>query len=118
MLSLLLTIISVASGNSRITIVRRKKMTAEKLRQKPIGILERRSLTINYNNHKFEEHYSLVKSKTGKYFIGFSDDGSYCSNVVSENEMVNLINNRNYSDREAIDIYMQSPNLSCCMDVF
>ena len=118
MLSLLVTMLTIALKISRITIVRRKKMTAEKLRQRPIGILEIRSFTINQNNHKFEEHYSLVKSKTGKYFIGFSDDGSYCSSVVSENEMVNLINNKNYSDREAIDIYMQSPNLSCCMDVF
>lgn len=93
-------------------------MTAEELHQKPIGVLERRSFTIKRNGHDFEALYYLVKSKAGKYFIGFSDDGSYCSNVVSENDMVNLINNKNYSDREAIDIYLQSPHLSCCMDVF
>ena len=53
MLSLLVTMLTIALKISRITIVRRKKMTAEKLRQRPIGILEIRSFTINHNNHKF-----------------------------------------------------------------
>ena len=91
-------------------------MTIEALRQKPIGVLESRTFTIKHNGQVYEEHYCLVKDKNGKYFIGFSDDGSYCSDTVCEEDMVHLINDKNYSDREAIDIYMQSPHLSCWMD--
>ena len=47
-------------------------MTTEKLQQKPIGVLETRSFIIKHNGHEYEEHYSLVKGKDGKYFIGFS----------------------------------------------
>lgn len=91
-------------------------MTIEVLRQKHIGVLESRGFTIKHNGKEYKEHYTLAKGKNGKYFIGFSDDGSYCSNTVCEEDMVNLINDTNYSDREAIEIYMQSPHLSCWMD--
>ena len=91
-------------------------MTIEALRKKSTGVLESRSFTIKHNGHEYEEYYSLVKGNDGKYFIGFSDDGSYCSNTVCEEDMIHLINDTNYSDREAIDIYMQSPHLSCWID--
>lgn len=91
-------------------------MTIEALRQKSEGVLESRSFTLQHKGKEYEEHYYLVKGKEEKYYIGFSDDGSYCSNTVCEEDMVHLINDKNYSDREAIDIYIQSPHLSCWMD--
>lgn len=90
-------------------------MTTEKLQQKPIGVLETRSLTIKHNGHEYEEHYSLVKGKDGKYYIGFSDDGSYCSSTVNAEDMVQFFNDEKLSAAEALDIYMKSPQLSCWM---
>ena len=91
-------------------------MTLEALRQKPVGVLETRSFTFKYKENEYEEEYSLGKWKDGKYFIGFSDDGSYCSERVSEQDMVQLLNDKESSDRWAWEIYMQSPHLSCWMD--
>jgi len=90
-------------------------MTIEELRQKPIGVLERRSFTIKAKGSVYEEHYSLVKGKDGKYYIGFSENGSYCSSIVREEDMLELLNDEELSFREAMDIYMQSPQLSCWM---
>lgn len=91
-------------------------MTLEALRQKPVGVLETRSFTFKYKEREYEEEYSLVKGKDGRYFIGFSDDGSYCSERVSEKDMVQLLNDKESSDRWAWEIYIQSPHLSCWMD--
>lgn len=90
-------------------------MTTKDLRQRPIGVLETRSFTIKVDDSEYEEYYSLVKGKDGKYFIGFSDDGSYCSSTVNEEDMVQLLNDEELSATEALDIYMQSPQLSCWM---
>ena len=46
-------------------------MTIEVLRQKPVGVLETRSFTIKYKEREYEEEYSFVKGKDGRYFIGF-----------------------------------------------
>lgn len=91
-------------------------MTIETLRQKNIGVLETRRFTIKVNDCDYEEDYFLVKGKDGNYFIGFIDDGSDCSRRVRETDMVQLLNDKELSDAEAIDIYMQSPHLSCWMD--
>lgn len=91
-------------------------MTIEALRQKPVGVLESRSFTFQHKGKEYEESYYLVKGKAGKYYIGFSRDGSNCSNLVYEEEMVNLINNKEFSDNEAMDIYMLSPQMTCWMD--
>jgi len=91
-------------------------MTIETLRQKPIGVLERRSFIIEHKGKKYEEHYSLVKGENGKYYIGFSDNGSYCSNTVCEKDMLRFMNDEKCSAGEAMDIYFQSPHLSCWMD--
>lgn len=69
-------------------------MTTLALKHYPVGLLETRSFTLKVNDCEYEKHYSLVKGKNGKYFIGFSDDGSYCSSTVSEEVMVHLINNK------------------------
>lgn len=91
-------------------------MTIETLRQKPEGVLESRSFTLQYKGKEYEETYYLVKGKLDKYYIGFSRNGSYCSNLVYAEEMVNFINNKELSDSEAMDIYMLSPQLTCWMD--
>ena len=91
-------------------------MTIEELRQKPIGVLEKRSFTLIVNDREYEENYFLAKGKDGVYFIGFSDDGSYCSRYGNEESIIRLLNNKELSDEEAFDIYMQSPHLSCWMD--
>lgn len=91
-------------------------MTIQALRKKPVGVLETRSFTLKVDNCEYEEEYFLVKGKDGKYFIGFSDDGTYCSRRLREEEMAQLLNDEKLSAAEAIDIYMQSPHLSCWMD--
>ena len=88
-------------------------MTIQELREKPTGWAEARSFTMKCDDSQFEEYYSLGKRDDGKYFIGFSDDGRYCSFIVSEEYMLMLINDERVSDAQAIDIYMQSPQLSC-----
>ena len=90
-------------------------MTIKELRQKPVGWSETRSFTIQRDNSESKEYYSLGKRKDGKYFVGFSDDGTYCSSIVSEKYMVELLNDENLSAQEAWDVYMQSPQLSCWM---
>lgn len=91
-------------------------MTIEDLRQKPVGVLEERSFFISYKGDEYEEHYFLGKLDNGEYFIGFSDDGCYCSHFVCEKDMVKMINNKALSDEEAYDIYFSDPHLSCWMD--
>ena len=91
-------------------------MTIETLQDQPIGVLESRIFTLNYTGHKHEEHYYLVKGHDSKYFIGFSTDGTYCSNIISEEYMLYLINSKDCSDKEALGIYITSPQLSCWID--
>ena len=91
-------------------------MTIETLQQKPEGLLDIRSFTWRYKGKKYKENYYLVKGKSNKYYIGFSINGSYCSELVCAEEMVNLINNKELSDSEAMDIYMSMPQLTCWMD--
>ena len=91
-------------------------MTIESLRQKPVGVLEKRSIIIKHKGKEYEEHYYLGKLDGDRYFVGFSDDGCYCSQMVSENYMVHMINNKESSDEEACDIYFQDPHLSCWID--
>jgi len=91
-------------------------MTIEALRQKPVGVLEKRSFTMEAKGSKYEEHYFLVKGEGGKYFIGFSKDGNYCSRTVNEEYILELLNDEETSAEEAMDIYIQSPHLSCWMN--
>lgn len=90
-------------------------MTIEALRKKPVGVLEHRSFTFKYDGQEYEEHYVLGK-RNSRYYIGFEEDGTVCSDIVSEEEMVNLLKDKEYSDREAMEIYMESPQLSCWME--
>ena len=84
-------------------------MTIEELRQKPVGVLETRSITLDES----EEYYFLGKKKDGKYFIAFSPQGGgYGSRNVIETDMVKLINNKYMSDNMACDIYFLCPQLS------
>ena len=91
-------------------------MTIQELRQKPTGVLETRSFTFKHKKEEYETSYCLVKREDGKYFIGFSDNGSYCSESVCENDMLKLLNNVKLSNQWAWEIYMQSPHLSSWMD--
>ena len=91
-------------------------MTKEELKKKKIGVIEERSFTIKYNNGEIEEHYYLVKKDNDRYFVSFSEDANYCSTKVSEEHMVELINNKEASNDVAVDIYMQSPQLNCWID--
>ena len=99
------------------TIEEENFMTLEKLRQKPNGILAERYINSCYEEKEFKDYYWLVKDKDGKYYIGFSPDtGSYCANYVSEEDMVDLLNDTTYSNNRADLIYISSPELSCWMD--
>ena len=60
--------------------------------------------------------YCLGKPKEGKYFLGFSDDGSYCSNFLTEKSMLRCLNSKYSSDSLACDIYFTDPHLSFWMD--
>ena len=85
-------------------------MTIEELRQKPEGVLDTRSITLD---DKSEECYFLGKKKDGKYFIAFSPQGGgYGSRNVIETDMVKLINDKYLSDNAACDIYHLCPQLS------
>ena len=88
-------------------------MTIEELREKPSGVLEIRNITIKSNSFKSEEYYFLGKTKYGKYFIGFSENGSYCSCYICEEDMIEFINDKELSDEEASTIYILDPHLSC-----
>ena len=90
-------------------------MTIEELRQKPVGVLETRRFPLMHKGKKFEEEYYLVKDKDSKYYIGFSDDASYCSERVYENDMILLLNDEECSNMWAWEIYIRDPHLSCWM---
>jgi len=91
-------------------------MTKEELKKKKIGVIEERSFTIKNDNDEIEEHYYLVKRDNDRYFVSFSEDANYCTAKISEEDMVELINDKNASDGVAFDIYMQSPQLNCWMN--
>lgn len=91
-------------------------MTIEELRQKPVGVLEKRTFTFKYKKNEYEESFYLIKLQEGWYFIGFSDDASYCSERISEETMVLLLNDVEYSKTWAFDIYLQDSHLSCWMN--
>ena len=87
-------------------------MTTEELRRHPLGVLAIRSIFIGHEGNTFEETYWLGKCEKGKYFIGFSEDGSYCSRIICEENMLKMINNEKFSSSIASSIYFQEPNLS------
>lgn len=91
-------------------------MTIEDLRQKPVGVLEVRTLSIIHKGSEYEEPYFLGKLENGKYLICFSNDGCYCSKSVCEVDMLKMINDKEISNLIANDIYFLSPQLSCWMD--
>ncbi len=83
-------------------------MTLEELRKKPIGILEKRWIEID----DIQVDYYLGRLADNRYFIGYSEDASYCSRVFGESTMLTRLNDRRSSDREAIAIYVTDPHLS------
>ena len=89
-------------------------MTIEDLRNHPVGKIVKRVLEVKYQGTKHEATYYLGKSASN-YFIGFSEDGNYCSNLVSEEYMVKLLEDSKKSDEAAADIYFTSPQLCCWM---
>ena len=89
-------------------------MTIDELRQKPPGVLETRNIIINEQGNEFESYYWLGKLNDGEYFIGFSETGSYCSYIATEECMLEMINNKDLSDIAASEIYFESPHLSGC----
>ena len=91
-------------------------MTAETLRSKPIGVLETRSFSFENKGEKYEESYCLVKLEDEKYYIGFSEDGSYCSQKVGIEDMAKMINDKEFSDSVASDIYFLDVHLSGWLD--
>ncbi len=88
-------------------------MTIEELRKKPAGILRKRSIIIKNNGEEYKYYYFLGKGEDDSYFIGFSDDGCYCSDYICEKDMVRLINNKKTSDGIALDIFYMDVHLSC-----
>lgn len=92
-------------------------MTLDQLRSKPIGILVERSFPIFYKGWRDEEHYYLVKGEDDKYFIGFDEHG-YCSKIVSESYMLELINDEKASNKVASNIYYADPHLCSWMITF
>lgn len=86
-------------------------MTLDQLKSKPTGILAERSFDIFYKGWRDEEHYYLVKGEDDKYFIGFDEHG-YCSKIVGEESMLELLNDERASIRVASDIYYSNPQLS------
>ena len=87
-------------------------MTAEELRQHSLGVLATRSFFIEHEGNEYEEIYWLGKCEKDKYFIGFSEDGCYCSKFVCETDMLKMFNNENLSTSMASSIYFHEPNLS------
>lgn len=83
-------------------------MTLEELRRKPIGILEKRCIEID----GVQVDYYLGRLTDNRYFIGCSEDESYCSRVFGESTMLTILNDRQSSDNEAIEIYVTDPHLS------
>lgn len=90
-------------------------MVIEELRQKEIGALIQRNIVIKTNYSEREENYFLVKGPRNKYFISFSEDGTAERSFVSEEMMLNMINDEVLSKQEALDIYAQTPQLNCWM---
>ena len=83
-------------------------MTLEELRRKPIGILEKRCIEID----GVQVDYYLGRLANDRYFIGYSEDGSYCSRVFGESTMLTILNDRQSADSEAIEIYVTDSHLS------
>lgn len=83
-------------------------MTLEELRKKPIGMLEERSIEID----GVQVYYYLVKLAVDRYCIGYSEDGTYCIHGFDESTMLTMLNDRQSSDGEAIEIYVTDPHLS------
>ena len=83
-------------------------MTLEELRKKPIGMLEERSIEID----GVQVYYYLVKLAVDRYWIGYSEDGTYCTQGFDESTMLTMLNDRQCSDGEAIEIYVTDPHLS------
>ena len=90
-------------------------MVIEELRQKEIGVLIQRNIVIKTNDSEREENYFLVKGSRNKYFISFSEDGPAERSFVSEEMMLNMINDEVLSKQEALDIYAQTTQLNCWM---
>ena len=90
-------------------------MVIEELRQKEIGALIQRNIVIKTNYSEREENYFLVKGPRNKYFISFSEDGTAERSFVSEEMMLNMINDEVLSKQEALDIYAQTTQLNCWM---
>ena len=90
-------------------------MVIEELRQKEIGVLIQRNIVIKTNDSEREENYFLVKGSLNKYFISFSEDGTAEHSFVSEEMMLNMINDEVLSKQEALDIYAQTTQLNCWM---
>ncbi len=91
-------------------------MTLEELREMPAGVIDTRSFILNADGIETEEFYCIGKTKDGKYFIGFSDDGSYCSTFIREKDMLRYIDDKHSTDSTACDIYFTDPHLSFWMD--
>ena len=83
-------------------------MTLEELREKPIGILEKRHIEID----GVQIDYYLGKLADNRYFLGYSEEGDYCSRGFGELTMLTRLNDRQSSDDEAIEIYVTDPHLS------
>lgn len=83
-------------------------MTLAELKQAPVGVIETRE----FRYQDYVSTYFLAKQKDGSYTIGFSETGTYCAEYVSEELMVKLINDEEYSYRRVVDIYMTSPHLN------
>lgn len=90
-------------------------MVIEELRQKEIGVLIQRNIVIKTNDSEREENYFLVKGSRNKCFISFSEDGTAERSFVSEEMMLNMINDEVLSKQEALDIYAQTTQLNCWM---
>lgn len=90
-------------------------MVIEELHQKKVGVILQRDIVVRANDGERKESYYLVKCSHKKYFIGFSEDGAEGRNFVSEDMMLNMINDEALSMQEAMDIYVQTPQLSCWM---
>ena len=78
-------------------------MTLEELREMPAGVIDTRSFILNADGIETEEFYCIGKTKDGKYFIGFSDDGSYCSTFIREKDMLRYIDDKHSTDSTACD---------------
>lgn len=91
-------------------------MVIEELHQKEEGVLIQRNMVVKANGCEVEEIYYLVKGQCNKYFIGLSEDGTAGNCFVSEEMMLNMINDEELSRLAAFDIYVQRPQLSYWMD--